>query len=61
VANNVDISINSDIELEQPRGNSTPPASEEIDAYLVETGQILFDYISLMVRQAEKTPARSPI
>ena len=41
VANNVDVSINSDIELEQPRGNSTPPASEEIDAYLVETGQIL--------------------
>lgn len=61
VANNVDVSINSDIALEQPRGNSTPPASEEIDAYLVETGQILFDYISLMVRQAEKTPARSPI
>jgi carboxyl-terminal processing protease len=61
VANIVDVSINSDIELEQAPGNSALPATEEIDAYLVETGQILFDYISLMVRQAEKTPARSPI
>jgi hypothetical protein len=57
----VDVSINSDIELEQAPENSTPPATEEIDAYLVEAGQILFDYISLMVRQAERMPARSPI
>jgi carboxyl-terminal processing protease len=57
----VDVSINAEPPILPSSDNSKPAEDDEVDAYLVETGHILIDYISLMLPQQEKQTARSPI
>jgi carboxyl-terminal processing protease len=59
--NLVDVSITTEPAILPSKDNSKPAEDDEVDAYLVETGHILIDYISLMIPQDEKQAARSPI
>ena len=59
--NVVDVSLDREAEVGANSDIAKPANDDEVDAYLVETGHILIDYISLMLIHKEKPIARSPI